>query len=117
MVTFPCLFRYNAFHMVSDRLESLSLYRTLAEGIMSYMESSPGSVPPSDSYSIDRERTVIFIIDKGRAVFSTSWRETPDSKEPSMALEAGEGDFVLFLPGEPFLVKTGDASVRMYRVA
>ena len=77
----------------------------------------PDAIAPSDGYIVDRKHTVLFIVDRGSAVFSTSWRETPDSKEPSMALEAGEGDFVLFLPGEPFLVKTGDASVRMYRVA
>lgn len=102
--------------MVSDKLEALHLYRTLSEGLEGYAGMEPDAIAPSDGYIVDRKHTVLFIVDRGSAVFSTSWRETPDSREPLAAVTAGEGSFVLFLPGEPFIARTADASVRMYRV-
>lgn len=102
--------------MVSDKLENLHLYSALAEGIASIGSLEAEKVEPCDGYSVDRKHTVIFIVGSHSAVFSTSWRENTDSAEPLAALTAAEGSFVLFLPGEPYLAKAGDASVRMYRV-
>ena len=102
--------------MVSDKLENLHLYSPLAEGLSRFQEKSPEMLQERDGYSVDRKHTVLFIVDSLSAVFSTSWRENPDSREPLAAVTVQEGSFVLFLPGEPYLVKTGEASVRMYRV-
>ena len=102
--------------MVSDKLENLHLYSPLAEGLSRFQEKSPEPLQERDGYSVDRKHTVLFIVDSLSAVFSTSWRENPYSREPLAAVTAQEGSFVLFLPGEPYLVKAGEASVRMYRV-
>ena len=102
--------------MVSDKLENLHLYSPLAEGLSRFHEKSPEPLQERDGYSVDRKHTVLFIVDSLSAVFSTSWRENPDSREPLAAVTAQEGSFVLFLPGEPYLVKAREASVRMYRV-
>lgn len=102
--------------MVSDKLENLHLYSPLAEGLSRFHEKSPEPLQERDGYSVDRKHTVLFIVDSLSAVFSTSWRENPDSREPLAAVTAQEGSFVLFLPGEPYLVKAWEASVRMYRV-
>ena len=102
--------------MVSDRIENLHLYSQLSEGIAEIERMIPEEAGKCDGYSVDREHTVIFIVDSSKALFSTSWRENPDSREPLSAVTAFSGSFVLFLPGEPYLAKIGDASVRMYRV-
>ena len=102
--------------MVSDKLENLHLYSPLAEGLIRFQEKSPVPLQGKDGYSVDRKHTVLFVVDSFTAVFSTSWRENPDSREPLAAVTVQEGSFVLFLPGEPYLVKAGEASVRMYRV-
>ena len=94
--------------MVSDSLSNLSTYYSLDEELRK-LSSYDGEVMPSFyGFRREKERSVIFTVESGSAIASTSWRETPESMEPISALLVPAGSFVLFLPGEPFIVKAED---------
>ncbi len=112
----PQAFRNYNGCMVSDKLSSLASYYSLAEGLRDW-EGTSSPCPEFSSFAVDREKSTMFIVEKGEAVMSTSWREEPDSSEPLAAVKAEEGMFVLYLPGEPYLVRKGsDAEVSMVKV-
>ena len=102
--------------MVVDRMRNVGKYSALSEGIRGIGSLKPAKMPDFYGYRTDKDHTVVFSVLGGSVLFSTSWRENPDSREPLAAVTAQEGSFVLFLPGEPYLVKAWEASVRMYRV-
>ena len=94
--------------MVSDSLSNLSTYYSLDEELRK-LSSYDGEVLPSFyGFRREKDRSVIFTVERGTAIASTSWRETPESMEPISALRVATGSFVLFLPGEPFIVKAED---------
>ena len=102
--------------MVVDRMRNVGKYNALSEDIRRIGSLSPSALPDFDGYRVDKDHTVIFSVISGNAVFSTSWRENPDSRDANAAVKAIGGDFALFLPGEPFLMRTlsDDAEVDMY---
>ncbi len=96
--------------MVIDSVAELKGYCALSEGLASAHEKK--EIPVCSRYSVDREHTLIFFPEEGDLIASTTWRENPESLDPIAAAAVKEGSFVLFLPGEPYLVKTeGRASM------
>ena len=96
--------------MVSDTLENLSLYYPLDEEIRKLSSYEGEEIPSFYGFRCEKERSVIFTVESGSALASTSWRESPLSMEPLSALHVKAGSFVLFLPGEAFIVKAEDES-------
>lgn len=94
--------------MVSDSLSNLSTYFSLDEELRKLSSYDGGVLPSFYGFRREKERSVIFTVESGSAIASTSWRETPESMEPISALRVTAGSFVLFLPGEPFIVKAED---------
>ena len=97
--------------MVKDSLDNIRRYYGLVDKLDSFREED---IPAFYGFIEDREYPRLFIVRRGSAVFATSWRENPLSREATGAITASEGEFVLYLPGEPILVKTAeDSSVSM----
>lgn len=94
--------------MVSDSLSNLSTYFSLDEELRKLSSYDGETLPAFYGFRREKERSVIFTVESGSAIASTSWRETPESMEPISALRVTAGSFVLFLPGEPFIVKAED---------
>ena len=112
----PALRNYNG-HMVSDMLSSLGAYSSLSEGLRDIGAYGKVPCPDFNRFEVDRERSTLFIVEEGEALMSTSWREEPDSSDPLAVVRAGQGMFVLYLPGEPYLIrKEGDVRVSMVKV-
>ncbi len=107
-------FGYNRA-MVSDHLHSIAKYRPLDEKLGSLRDMPAEELPVFHCYRTMKDNTVVFTVGKGSATASTSWRENPGSMEATAAVTLGAGDFVLFLPGEPFIVKANeeDAEISM----
>ena len=97
--------------MVIDRMRNLCKYRTLSEGIQAMDGRCRASIPDFYGYRTDKDHTVVFSVSEGSALFSTSWRENPGSRDANAAVRASAGDFVLFLPGEPFMMRADDGAV------
>ncbi len=98
--------------MLKDRIENISNYYALDDNLRNF--SMDEELPVFYGFIEDKEHSRIFAVDSGSAVFATSWRENPLSRETTGAIVAGAGDFILYLPGEPILVKAGeDSLVRM----
>ena len=94
-------------------MKEISRYGTLSEGIRDIASAHSVPVPDFHGFRIDRSHTVVFVLSRGSAVFSTSWRENPDSREAKAVVTASAGDFVLYLPGEPFIMRSDDPGLEL----
>lgn len=106
---------YNS-HMVVDRMRNVGKYSALSEGIRGIGSLKPAKMPDFYGYRTDKDHTVVFSVLEGSVLFSTSWRENPDSRDANAAVVAKAGDFALFLPGEPFIMRSisDDAECDIY---
>lgn len=96
--------------MVKDRTKCLNNYLSLDEKLREIKTYESQEVPEYRSFSVDKEHTCVFLVNKGEGLFATSWRENPDSRDVTGLVKASSGEFVLYLPGEPMLVKCGEDS-------
>ena len=91
--------------MVIDDVRNLSAYKALDDALSQIAEAECMEVPVFRSFQRNPKNTVVFTVEKGSITVSTSWRESPDSLEALAAAHVVKGNFVLFLPGEAYLVK------------
>ena len=96
--------------MVKDSSNSLKSYFSLDEKLRNLSSYESIDVPEYRGFVVDKEHTSVFLVNKGEGLFATSWRENPDSRDVTGLVSAKQGDFVLYLPGEPMLVKCGEDS-------
>lgn len=86
-------------------------YSCLDDDISRFSKEKSTVVSSSSSFEVDKNKSSIFYVERGEAVFATSWRENENNREVLAAVRAEEGEFVLYLPGEPFAVKDYDGAV------
>jgi hypothetical protein len=98
--------------MISDRIENLEKYSPVSasiselSGMLSYREEGNDT-----AFRVNRKKAELYIVKKGEARFCTTWRENAASDDVTAVIKAGEGYFVLYLPGEPVLVKADENSL------
>ena len=97
--------------MVIDKMRNVCKYSALSEDIRRMDELKPSALPDFYGYRVDRKHTAVFSVLSGSVLFSTTWRENPESRDANAAVTAKSGDFVLFLPGEPFMMRADDGAV------
>lgn len=101
--------------MIKDKSRNLVKLTGLEGGLerIRTMEGTP--VSSMDSFSTDAGNSYFYTVLSGSAICATTWREMPESNETTGAFSLGAGDAVLYLPGEPRLVKVvGDGEVSMF---
>ena len=91
--------------MVLDELRNLSSYFPLDDSLRTLTDAAAAELPPFHGFMTDREHSTVFMVEDGSITASTTWRENPISRDVTAVVRATEGMFVLYLPGEPFLVK------------
>ena len=96
--------------MVLDCCEKLKEYYPLDDNLRGLSSLESKEIPQFNGFLVNRKSSCLYTVNKGSAIFATSWRENPDSMETTAALTAQAGHFVLYLPGEPMLVKCGEGS-------
>lgn len=84
--------------MVRDDVRNLHSYFPLDEALRHISEEKTEEVPVFHSFNVNKACTVIFTVEKGSITASTSWRESPESRDVTAAVKAKSGEFVLFLP-------------------
>lgn len=103
--------------MLLDKCERLKEYYPLDDKLIGINSRQSIDVPEFNCFHVDRSYTNVFTVNKGSALFATSWRENPSSMESTAVVNARQGEFVLYLPGEPMLVKVGEESeVSLFRL-
>lgn len=101
--------------MLKDRTDNLSKYIVLDESLSSFSPVKAKEIVSFSDFVVDKEHSVLFFVDCGEVSFATSWRENELNREVLAVMRAGKGEFVLYLPGEPYLVKCDEnASVRYW---
>ena len=108
------VFFYIIESMVIDNSKDIASYFGLDEGLRDIRRMESSEIPAFHGYMVDKDHTVVFFVNSGSAVFSTTWRENPKSMEALSAATVCRGGFALFLPGEPFIVRYDDAEVSMF---
>ncbi len=102
--------------MLKDRLENLSKYRSLDDSLSSFTPGKTDDLPSFSDFVVDKEHTTLFTVDEGEGRFATGWRENRDNREVLGVMTASKGEFVLYLPGEPFIVRAEDSTIRYWSV-
>lgn len=94
--------------MVKDKSRNLAGLSGLECGLgrIRTMEGTP--VSSMASFSTDGKNSYFYTVLSGSALCATTWREMPDNTEITGAFTAKAGEAVLYLPGEPRLVKVSD---------
>ena len=96
--------------MVKDGTNCLKSYYSLDEKLRNINDYESQEVPEYRGFAVDKEHTNVFMVNKGEGLFASSWRENPLSRDVTGLMNAKSGEFVLYLPGEPMLVKCGEDS-------
>lgn len=96
--------------MVKASIKELKNFYSLDEKLRDIGSMDSVSIPEYNGFRVDREHTNIFFVNVGSAMFATSWRENPNSRDVTGLMKASCGEFVLYLPGEPMLVKCEEGS-------
>lgn len=96
--------------MVKDKSRTLVRFSKLESGLerIKNMEGVP--VSSMESFSTDGKNSYFYTVLSGSALCATTWREMPESGEITGAFTLFAGEAVLYLPGEPRLVKVLDDS-------
>ena len=102
--------------MVKDKLENLGKYIALDERIKSINSFRVEKNREYTGFSVDKEATNIFVVVKGKANAATGWRDNRENREVKGVITLDEGDFVLYLPGEPFALNTVEGTIEHRRL-
>ena len=96
--------------MVKDEVRNLIAQTSLDEKLKD-IKSMEGRNPElSSSFLLDRNHSHFIEVLSGSAQVATTWREMPESNEVLSLMTVNAGEAVLFLPGEPRLIKPGEGS-------
>ena len=102
--------------MVIDKLDNLSKYVGLDDRIRSIDSFRIEKKRDYKGFVVDKEATNIFVVAKGHVNAATGWRDNRENREVTGVITLNEGDFVLYLPGEPFALNYDDAIVEHRRL-
>ncbi len=104
--------------MIVDKIENLIKYESIVHEVAKLDEFLPIKVMESDTeFDINKDNCALFVITSGLATFTTTWRENIETEDVIAAVNAGAGHFVLYLPGEPVLIKLGPkAEIKKYNL-
>lgn len=90
--------------MVKDLTTKREEYSSLDYRIKDIDKYKKEEVKSSTSFIKD-DVTHYYSVENGEVLFATSWRESKTNDEVTATMKVGEGNFVLYLPGEKFALK------------
>ena len=90
--------------MVKDSISNISRYYSLDERLKNLTEAKVRATRSYREFSVDKDATNIFVVKKGEARAATGWRENRENREVTGVVSIREGEFVIFLPGEPMAI-------------
>jgi len=91
--------------MILDKEVNIPSYRKLLTSLSALEKLLPYPVESQEEFTCDKKNSTLIIIKKGSFSVATSWRELENSKDVTSAFLVNEGDALLFLPGEHYLIK------------
>ena len=102
--------------MVKDKLENLNKYVGLDDRIRNLTSYRPEKNRDYKGFVVDKEATNIFVVAKGMANAATGWRDNRENREVTGVVTLEEGEFVIYLPGEPFALSYANAQIEHRRL-
>lgn len=101
--------------MIVDKLENLEKFLALSIEIKNLDEKKGKTLDsPKIEFLRNSKKIKLFVVKEGCAAFSTTWRECYDSMEVTGIIKLDKDSFALYLPSEPYLVRTDGAKVIEY---
>ena len=99
-----------------DKLENLVNYVGLDDRIRNINSFRLEKNRDYKSFVVDKEATNIFLVTKGKVNAATGWRDNRENREVTGVVTLEKGEFVLYLPGEPFALNTADGVIEHRRL-
>lgn len=96
--------------MVKDSLVNLEKYSSLCNDLSVVRKNEGEKIDSLSSFIRDKEHLTLIFVEEGEATFFLSWRENNETNDCIAALPLRKGEFVLFLPSEPYCVKFDKAT-------
>ena len=96
--------------MVKDITRNLIAQTSLDEKLKDIRSMEGRNPELSSSFLVDKVNSHFIEVLSGTAQVATTWREMPESNEVLSLLTVKAGESVLFLPGEPRLIKPCEGS-------
>ena len=101
--------------MLKDNIDNIDKYLSLDVSLSGFRRNEMSIAEQCDSFVVDSDNTTLFLVEKGECSFALSWRENENNREVLAVMKAEEGEFVLYLPGEPFTFRpSGEAVIRVW---
>lgn len=98
--------------MLCDVIGNMGRYKGLSAQLGSLKGLLCHEATAMDSFDCNTRWCTLFVVEEGSCLFATGWRESA-APDAIAALKVEAGGFVLFLPGEKFLVRPS-GRVRAY---
>lgn len=102
--------------MIKDKIENINKYIGLDDRLRNIDRYKNEKNRQYREFSVDKEATNIFIVNSKSITAATGWRENRENREVTGVMTVNEGEFVLYLPGEPFALKNEDALIEHRRL-
>jgi len=99
--------------MVSDRVSDIGKYYDILPSLKGIEHSLSSYQESMESFDVNRKYSILLLVEEGKVSAATTWREVPGGRDVTAVMNLSKGDFVLFLPGEQYLVK-GEGRVLKY---
>lgn len=97
--------------MLKEKIVNLKKYYSLDHELSKLDLYNLNNAKISNTFMVDKEHSKLFIVENGEANCATSWRDNENNREVTGVINAKEGEFVLYLPGEPYVVRYNLGSV------
>lgn len=104
--------------MLKDKIDNLNKYYSLDDNLRLFSSDKLSDVTSDmESFLVDRAHSMLFVVENGKASFATSWRENELNREVTGVMTAENEEFVLYLPGEPYILRkcSDDVLVSVWR--
>ncbi len=97
--------------MLKDNIDNIDKYLSLDVSLTGFRRNEMETAEKCESFVVDSDNTTLFLVEKGECSFALSWRENENNREVLAVMKAEKGEFVLYLPGEPFTLRPSDDAV------
>lgn len=97
--------------MIKDDIKNIKKFYSIDNAIKSMDIAKGKIIAQNDSFLVDSKNTKLFFVEKGEALFATSWRDNPNNREVIAVMKAKESNLIIYLPGEPFIVKFDNLAI------
>lgn len=94
--------------MIKDNLSAILKYTDIIPSLEKLSSFLSAPVGEMDHFEVNRKHPLLISAEKGSATVATTWREARGGQDVTGAFTLEEGEAVIVLPGEYYIVRGGE---------